>query len=91
MSEDAKAGPRIVAAAIRFGDVVCFVERPGRHHHVINALSQAGHPEPVVGEEGFVTDDGRFVDRVEGRNIVLATGQAVPAHEHELFSEDLWR
>lgn len=80
----------IVAAAIRQGELVCSVPRPGRHHDVIRAMVGAGVPTPIVGEQGFVTNEGRFVGRAEARRIAVAAGQGTPAHDRHLFSEDLW-
>ena len=43
-------------------------------------------------EQGFLTSDGRFVDRVEGLAIALAAGQVITKHgnPNQLFSEDMW-
>jgi hypothetical protein len=42
--------------------------------------------------QGFVLDDGSFVDRVEGLAIAKANGQMIRKTQPEdrLFSEDLW-
>jgi len=80
----------IVAAAVRYGHQIVFVERPGRHHH-----SFLDRGKGVEYECGFVTSRGRFVGRVEAGNIVLATGQGSlrPGKSNPngcLFSEDMW-
>jgi hypothetical protein len=91
----------IVAAAIKQDGMVCFVPRPGRHHHVIRAMATAGIPIPINGQQGFVTSDGLFVDRRRARKIAAQAGQIIKSYigpegvpfkrEHdELFSEDLW-
>lgn len=83
-----------MAAAVQYGDVVVMTPRPGRHHHVINAMfAIAG--DVAVGaetEQGFLTSDGRFVDRKEGFRIAEEAGQIVTKHgpEDTLFSEDMW-
>lgn len=43
-------------------------------------------------EQGFVTNTGRFVDRVAGLAIAKSAGQIVEKHGSEriLFSEDMW-
>jgi hypothetical protein len=51
--------------------------------------------DPLPREErdiqGFVTDEGRFVDRLEGAAIALAAGQiAALKWPPDLYSEDLW-
>lgn len=74
---------RIVAAAIKWGDLVCFTEKPGRHHHVFKALEACGwtirgpFDHGVEQEQGFVTSTGRFVDRETGRKIAEAIGQLI--------------
>jgi len=42
--------------------------------------------------QGFLTDKNRFVDRVEGAKIALASNQITELHfsSDELFSEDLY-
>lgn len=68
--------------------------RPYRHHHVIRVAADLGEKTPIIGEQGFVTSTGRFVDRKEAGRIADANGQAnrtVGSHEGgDLYSEDLW-
>lgn len=78
----------IVAAAVRYGDMIVFKERPGRH---ADAMNFGGRKEK---EDGFVTSRGRFVDRREAARIVETMGQA-SVRKHKgyipaLFSEDMW-
>lgn len=82
---------RIVAAAIKQDGMVCFVPRPGRHHDVIRRMAAAGIPTPIVGEQGFVTDDGLFVNRKHALAIAQEAEQIIrKGAGSELFSEDLW-
>lgn len=96
MSEEAELlevtrARRIVAAAIKHGDMVCFVQRPGRHHHVIREMATAGIPIPIIGEQGFLTSDGVFVGRRLAKLIAHRAGQIISLRNHDdLFSEDLW-
>lgn len=70
MSRAARAG-RIVAAAIRFrnsGEV-----RSGPTHYFACgevAYEEMTDAELAAFEEGFLTEDGRFVDRLEAARIV---------------------
>lgn len=92
----------IVAAAIKRKDgLVCFVEKPGRHHNVIHKMAAAGFAIPIKGEQGFVTSHGRFVGREEARKIASEALQIIAScpgpdgvpftREHpQLFSEDVW-
>jgi hypothetical protein len=80
------------------------VARPGRHSDVIAFARSAGVPKGTDhSKQGFVTNTGRFVDRVEGARIAIAAGQ-VRLHPksgntvlHDglnwppyLYSEDMW-
>lgn len=84
----------VSCAAIRDHDgTVYSVPRPGRHHDVIKKMVQAGRPIPIRGEQGFLLDDGSFVDRKTARVIADTNGQAGGRRDQglsELFSEDLW-
>lgn len=65
---------------------------PHRHHHIF-ALAAFTNTNAEKGTQGFTTNYGRFVSRVEAMTIARAcegpwrTGE--PAGR-ELFSEDLW-
>jgi hypothetical protein len=81
----------IVAAAVRYGHQIMFVERPGRHHDSF----VAGLRTDENYDCGFVTSRGRFVSRKEAGEIVLTTGQGSPRSgksnpKNHLFSEDMW-
>jgi hypothetical protein len=92
----------IEAVAVKYGDLILSVEKPGRHHHVFWALDKAiGGQEkmvngryPFVGTEtqGFITSTGRFVDRIEGCKLARAADQIKhktgPADM--LFSDCMW-
>lgn len=90
---------RIVAAAVRRleshqgGDgqpmpMVYSMQRPARHHHILHRMPG----DALDVDQGFVTSDGRFVDRQEARRIAEARGQLLPAaiSSTELYSEDVW-
>ncbi len=85
--------PYIRSAAIRRNDG--FVHEGAHHCHIIRRVSEELGIRPVTGDQGFVTSDGRFVDRVEGCQIAIKAGQINQARyphqsDPELFSEDLW-
>jgi len=87
---------RIERAAINYDDVgVVSLPKPARHHHIIGARygvdkTVTGGPDRAV--QGFITSEGRFVDRVEGLRIARAAKQVVrkQGNPHMLFSEDMW-
>jgi len=85
-------GERIAAAAIKRGDVVWQLPAPNRHHNVIHLMAESGLPTPISGVQGFVTDGGRFVDRVEGLQIAKDAGQIIRecGDTSQLYSENLW-
>lgn len=83
----------IIEAAIKDHDGTIYtVPRPGRHHHVIGIMVEAGRPTPISGEQGFLTNEGNFVDRIEAKKIAREAGQLLPTDRNLkiLFSEDLW-
>jgi hypothetical protein len=89
----------IVAAALRAGDLILTVERPGRHHSVFHAADAAGLPHGYY-DQGFLTSTGRFVEREEARKIAEAANQLIACQgqdgvpfvrqHRDLFSEDVW-
>lgn len=86
---------RITAAAIRFHGTVVSLPPPARHHHCIRAAVHVGYDDWRPGhEQGFITSDGRFVDREEALRIATAAGQIIDDDSTRphigLFSEDVW-
>lgn len=91
---EVKSGPtRISVAAIRFAGVIYALPRPGRHHNILRLMKALGVP-PLRGkeEQGFLTSEGKFVDRKEGKLIAVARGQLIPraSKTSNLFSECMW-
>ena len=88
----------IVAAAIKFGDLICFVSRPGRHHNVIRQCAKNGMPTPIGHGpgviQGFINQRGVFLDRHQAAQDVLECKQPLRSSSINmnlgLFSEDLW-
>ena len=82
----------IHAVAITQDGIVYTLPRPNRHHNVIALIvDRVGKYRPYNGEQGFITNKGRFVDRVEAADIALACGQVLKLMDSgELFSEDVW-
>lgn len=91
---EVESGPeRISVAAISFEGVVYALPRPGRHHNIFRLMKALGVPPPRGKEEqGFLTSEGRFVDREEGKLIAVAQGQLIPraSKTSNLFSECVW-
>lgn len=86
---------KIVGVAARFEDGREFrAEAPARHNIVLMMAQEASpelrHPHPWKGQ-GFYTDRGRFLDRMEAIPVAQAAGQIVkPKWPPYLYSEDLW-
>jgi hypothetical protein len=75
-------------AALRVNGVIWSLPRPARHHVLVQAWCLAHYRDGEPGripehEQGFVTHDGRFLDRYEAARLA---GHDRP----QLFSEDLW-
>jgi hypothetical protein len=81
-----------VASAIKRGDVVYSVPRPGRHGDVIIYMRDKCGVHSNFHTQGFLTSRNTFVDREEAARIALAAGQTqkLKFQPNQLFSEDLW-
>lgn len=85
----------IVAAAIKHKEtgLAISLPRPNRHHNVMYAMYDIVK-QSIGGqyEQGFMTNDGVFVDRYEGFKIAQQNNQIIKKHgpDDYLFSEDMW-
>ena len=82
----------ILNAALRNENQVVFtMPRPNRHHSIINAMFYSEIEKRNQKEQGFMTSEGRFVNRTEAMVIALESGQLTKKTGFDyLFSEDLW-
>lgn len=81
----------IVAAAISHNGLICTMPQPARHHHIIHTLHRSEYSLPVSSEEGFLTSEGRFVDRKKAAELSIKAGQIDQLRwPPYLYSEDLW-
>ena len=74
----------IIAAAIKFGKLVCFVPQPGRHATVLHDLHRMWRNGELnqdyccpIETQGFLTDKGEFLDRYEAMAHCLMNGQVL--------------
>lgn len=88
---------RIVAAAIQVEGVTISLPRPARHGQVLHAAGAMHLPDYLVAHacQGFLTSTGRFVNRVQAKQIAHIAQQPqlrpeAQRHGRDLFSEDLW-
>lgn len=82
----------IKGAAARYEGKTYWVEAPFRHNHVINKIcEELDITSCHTREEGFVLQDGTFVNREEAAKIAVTSGQIEKTQWGiELYSEDLW-
>lgn len=59
-----------------------------RHNDAIRKAVEATGIKPITGEQGFVTNTGRFVSRKEAAEIAFKAGQ-IKEPKDALFSEDV--
>ena len=87
---------KIVAAAIRQGDLTFSIPKPARHHHVLYRIDKINVTIETVtpDDQGFLTNLGRWVNRYEGWDIARIAGQlldiAPTGVRGTLYSEDVW-
>ena len=88
----------VVAAAVRYGDLILSVPAPARHNHVlVAALDHFGVAHVGTDVQGFLLSDGTFANRPDAYKIARASGQPWLrriGREYyqgpDLFSEDVW-
>lgn len=81
---------RLVRAAILHDGKIWSVPAPGRHHHVILIMADAGLGPEAQRHQGFMTDTGRYVDRRDGLKIAEAADQIIRRTgnaDDQLYSE----
>ncbi len=86
-----KSNLRIVGVAIIMPDKMWTLPPPYRHGDLIFILTGRGYKTPITGQQGFVTSDGKFIDRENGLILARKNGQLLQEYNPKfLFSEDLW-
>ncbi len=92
----------IVASAIKVGSLVCTMPAPARHHDIIRQMSKQNVHDYSDETQGFINDQGQFMNRRDAYQHALQCGQGTPRRDitlnekpnsydgPELFSEDLW-
>lgn len=80
---------RVTSAAIKVNGEVWSLPRPARHCHLVWAWAEAHQQRLPQHEQGFVLNDGTFVDRGMAAYVAYRAGQ-IDKEKSILFSEDLW-
>lgn len=83
---------KIVAAAINLNGFIHTLPAPARHHDIIRYLAHDMKlPTPIMGDQGFMDEGGRFLMRKAAARIAIKNGQiAKLIAPPNLYSEDLW-
>ncbi len=82
----------IKSAAIKNPLKVWSLPAPARHHNIIALMHDKDDPHVHgVSIQGFLTHEGKFLNRKEAAKYVLEVGQLKKLKwPPNLFSEDLW-
>ncbi len=82
----------ITKAAIKNGDRIWSLNKPGRHHDVLAIMATNLVYQLDLDIQGFITSTGRFVDRKEACLIATKAKQILVKTRplDTLFSEDVW-
>lgn len=90
--EEVNMMEKIAAAAMQKGALIVSLPRPNRHGDIIKCIvTDLSMEDAHDFDQGFITSEGRYVDRREGAAIAIAAGQITELQcPPNLFSEDLW-
>lgn len=94
----------IIAAAVKYGELICHVPAPGRHHNVLHAvygiresLTEEAKEEFEKKIEGFLDCSGNFLNRKEAyihaKECCQPWFRSTNSKHYqgdELYSEDVW-
>lgn len=83
----------IIAAAILYNGSLWTLPKPARHCDILTYMIECGVSTPIAGDDqGFITDEIKFIDRKQAVSHAKACGQIVEPkfQQNALFSEDLW-
>ena len=94
MSTETEA-QQITHVAISYAGRIWSLPAPNRHHDVIRFIAkETGSGLYGPHSEGFLTENGTYLDRITARHLAEGNGQfkreAGGTQSAELFSEDLW-
>ena len=82
----------ITEVAIKLNNYTFSFPKPFRHHHIIKMLVFLGEEELDGGIEGFLDDQGNFLDREQALQHAIVCNQYNSKRKSSLlFSEDLWQ
>ena len=81
-----------VAMIVPGANNIIFSKKNSRHCYLFPLAKEYGLKRPYREIQGFLTENGCFLDREEGAEYVLKIGQIskLKYNNDRLFSEDLW-
>lgn len=85
----------IVAAAIFYNNKIWTLPKPNRHADIVRHIKKTrGKGISGPSTDGFINNDGIFLNRVEALDVALKASQCNYPHDAikngSLYSEDLW-
>ncbi len=87
----------ITHVAVKTGEKNWSLPKPNRHHNILREMYESGVSRDYANEtEGFLDEDGNFLNRSEAYLLAVSTGQINRRtgdqyyQGKELYSEDLW-
>lgn len=84
----------IHAVAIKYKGTLYTLPQPARHYELMPIICEDTGANVIFGqgEQGFITDTGEFLGRVEAGKHALACGQCkmIASASGELYSEEVW-
>lgn len=83
----------ITAAAIQWDGVTYSLPKPARHGQVLHSVEDVlGAEKSAFATQGFLTSEGRFVNRVQALQIAHRANQIIKktGGDRDLYSEDVW-
>lgn len=75
------------------GEIVFSLPAPNRHHNVIHLHPISMEPEGFREVQGFLDNNGLFLDRYDAMFVAEEAGQLIRktgSDPRKLFSEDIW-
>jgi hypothetical protein len=81
----------IIGPAIKKDNIIYSLKKPKRHHDVIKYIIEEFKLDAKNGEQGFITHDGKFLNRRDAAEYVLKRKDITKlSWPPLLYSEDLW-
>ena len=83
----------ITHVAIIYRGELYSLPKPNRHHHIIREIHLKTGDGDIFGEQGFLDDQGNFLDRPAALIHARECGQLLPERplwDDWLYSENIW-